>query len=212
MKFRIFYSIFLFPFFFSCADQYEPDHFAFVQTSVTNVTSEGAQFNGKVQVVGNSTIVETGFEVSENYINRQFSVKAPNIQQGNFSLLLTSSLRSNNQYNIRAYARTADSFTIYGNLVSFISKGSKAPVISDFTPTVGRANDVIVINGDNFGLAPSENFVSFNGYGSNAIVEEASKTQLKIRCPAHIGTGNFRIYIEVGDYTVHSTEYFTLVP
>jgi hypothetical protein len=215
IKFRILYSATVLFLVLACADHNEPNHLALLETSrVTNITSDGAQLEGYVQPVGDTRIGEAGFEVKV-YYKDAFLIKASDIKQGHFSLFLTSSLRNGFSYSVRAYAKTAHSFIIYGNPISFTSKGSKAPIINDFTPKQGKANDVIIIQGDNFGVTPLENIVTFSKSivlaGTTAVVLEASKTQLKVKCPDRDGTGNFFIYLEVGDHTVMAGESFTKV-
>lgn len=78
-------------------------------------------------------------------------------------------------------------------------KDSKAPLdssalkISSLWPDNGQAAIIVTINGKNFSSNPAENTVKFNGV--NAVVIEASATQLQVVTPADAGNGKVTITV-----------------
>lgn len=107
----------------SCTD--EDIFFPEVTTeTVTDITGNSASFNGTLQSLGSSPIIELGFEYSENAI-QQLNGDGTRIPvDGNFNAVPTSfsyaieNLQPNAEYFVRAYATTTNG-TIYGDTVTF---------------------------------------------------------------------------------------------
>ncbi|MBP9924602.1 MAG: VCBS repeat-containing protein [Cyclobacteriaceae bacterium] len=65
-----------------------------------------------------------------------------------------------------------------------------APIITSFSPTSGKAGDIITIQGNGFGSTPSENVVSFGGLvGIKGSVQSATATQLMVQVPEGVVYG-----------------------
>ncbi|TKC62361.1 DUF839 domain-containing protein [Pedobacter hiemivivus] len=81
--------------------------------------------------------------------------------------------------------------------VTSCKKDSKAPVtstalkINSLWPDNGQAAMIVTINGKNFSTEPAANIVKFNGV--NAVVIEASSTQLQVVSPENAGNGKVTI-------------------
>ncbi|HAS43476.1 MAG TPA: hypothetical protein DCS93_23555 [Microscillaceae bacterium] len=84
------------------------------------------------------------------------------------------------------------------------SSSSVAPTITSFTPVSGRINTKVVITGSNFSDVVGNNTVAFNG--TNATINEATTTELKVTVPTGATTG--RITVMVGGQTATSAQDF----
>ncbi|MNK28389.1 Serine/threonine-protein kinase PknD [compost metagenome] len=81
--------------------------------------------------------------------------------------------------------------------VTSCKKDSKAPVtstaikITSLWPVNGQSAMIVTINGKNFSTDPAANIVKFNGV--NAVVIEASSTQLQVVSPDNAGNGKVTV-------------------
>ncbi|MDB5147475.1 MAG: hypothetical protein JWQ57_1495 [Mucilaginibacter sp.] len=70
---------------------------------------------------------------------------------------------------------------------------SSPPTITSISPTSGRVNDTVTINGTNFSGLISGNTVSFNNV--SATILSASPTKLKVKAPFSGSTGNISVFV-----------------
>ena len=69
------------------------------------------------------------------------------------------SLKNNTEYFVRAYLIT-DNVIVYGNMLSFNSKGSLGPNLLNIEPNNGVWGDTIQIKGKNFSYVNASNKVT----------------------------------------------------
>lgn len=124
--------------------------------SVTEITEEGVTFNGEVGELNYNEIIDYGFVWGkEKHLSLEdnLSKSAGTPSSRNFSTHIRSSLASGETYYLRAFAKTKSTI-VYGNLLSFRSKGSSEPVLDIFsisssilkecnTLTINWKNDII---------------------------------------------------------------------
>ena len=131
--------------------------------SVTNISAEGAVANGEI-IFAPTEILDHGFIWSKAPppafgASERISLGALS-GTGKFSAIIERSLAEGQKYYIAAYAINKD-YTVYGDVISFMSLGSKAPLLSKITPTVGTWSDTITLVGKNFNAISSSNEVKF---------------------------------------------------
>ncbi|MBN1968730.1 MAG: IPT/TIG domain-containing protein [Candidatus Delongbacteria bacterium] len=129
---------------------------------VSEITEEGAIFNAEIIFRGDFEIINYGFVWAESenptISNSERIIYSDNIQSNNYSETIETTLKENVPYFVRAFLETND-YIVYGENVSFISLGSKAPEIYSFSPTSGTWGDTINITGDNFSYIKENNNV-----------------------------------------------------
>lgn len=120
---------------------------------VTTINETGATFNAEI-ISGNiADIKEYGFVWDTNGnpnigLDDQLVIPGQLIQN-KFSAEINSSLVKGVTYYVKPYVKSSG-FLVYGKYVSFISSGSEAPVILNFTPKTGVWGDTIKITGKYF--------------------------------------------------------------
>ncbi len=156
-----------------------------IQTlEVTDISQDGAIFKADLIQTGSGSITDYGFVWSTNFTptveySEIISFTGP-ASTGNYSATIHNSLREGSTYYVKAYARN-ENYTSYGNKVSFVSLGSKAPVIQDFEPKTGIEGDTVTIYGKYFSNNKANVRVEFNGVW--ATIFEASDTILTVKVP-----------------------------
>ena len=139
--------------------------------SVTNISAEGAVANGEI-IFAPTEILDHGFIWSKAPppafgASERISLGALS-GTGKFSAIIERSLAEGQKYYIAAYAINKD-YTVYGDVISFMSLGSKAPLLSKITPTVGTRSDTITLVGKNFNAISSSNEVCRSNSYNNKI-------------------------------------------
>lgn len=81
------------------------------------------------------------------------------------------------------------------------------PAISSISPDSGGANSLVTMTGSNFGIAPSDNLVTFNGV--TAVVQTSTPTTLLVIVPAGASTGVISVTTNTGTAT---SQIFTVTP
>lgn len=74
------------------------------------------------------------------------------------------------------------------------------PVISDFSPKIGRKGDIVTITGNHFGTDSTEITVMFNDKPAH-FAETPTNTSLKVRIPSRAGNGSIAVNISGYDAT-----------
>jgi N-acetylneuraminic acid mutarotase len=184
--------------------------FPLIQTGeVSDISENGATFTAKIINLGALQVESYGFlwglKANPDLESSNLSLFG-NVEKGVFSANITNDLLSDTTYFVRAFI-TDGNTTTYGKTVSFRSRGSMVPVISDFHPKSGVENTVVVIKGDHFSGSLTGNMVHFGMYPAK--VEKASKTELEVVLPGAINvTGYFDIQVETAKQLAKSTEKF----
>jgi|WetSurMetagenome_2_1015567.scaffolds.fasta_scaffold00001_221 N-acetylneuraminic acid mutarotase len=165
----------------------EPRSYPRIKTlPVTNISENGAVFNGEIYITGDEPIKECGFVWSyhsDPNLNSSDRIKMlPEEVPGRFSAIIPTTLTDGTNYKVRAYLKT-EKHLVYGQPVTFDSQGSMAPVINDFTPDSARWGDTLIIKGTNFSYLPYSNQVYFND----------------IRCPTLKSTDS-TIFVSISPY------------
>src|SRR5688572_23562879 len=152
MRNKIVYIVF-FVYILGCTETEYPHKFPLVVTDeVTNISSSGTEFSGRLMNVAGHKILSHGFvwalEADPTLNSSKISLTT-NVADGKFSEVVKSDLVANEVYQVRAFIQT-DKLTIYGESKLFNSKGSLAPAIHGFSPDEGIDGTEITIAGENF--------------------------------------------------------------
>jgi hypothetical protein len=139
--------------------------------SVTNITSEGAFFEGEI-TFSSVKIVDHGFVWSTDSNPTLENSDDISLGQrsgiGKFTSQIEWSLEEGKKYYVKAYAKS-DDYTVYGDVAEFVSLGSKGPRLISVIPEIGTWKDTVVITGENFSEILKSNAVSFDTLSSRII-------------------------------------------
>lgn len=133
---------------------------------VTNVSDEGAVFNGHVLSSEGQDVLHHGFVWGDRgrlpQLSTSFVISEPGApSKAEFSMEIRNDLEIGRFYLIRAYIQT-EQLTIYGNEVLFQSLGSRVPVLTSVQPAQGSWGDTITVRGK-FLSRDTTNGVAFLG-------------------------------------------------
>jgi hypothetical protein len=153
--------------FFSCEDQQpQPREYPRVRTlPVTDISDSGAVFFGDLYSLGSEEILEHGFlwDNSENpnftFSNRVY-LGIPR-QTGIYAAPIKTTLKKGTKYTVRSFVKTAE-HTVMGMTQTFVSKGSRAPIITGFEPDSASWGDTILVKGKYFSWLPGTNVVKLD--------------------------------------------------
>lgn len=124
-----------------------------------------------------------------------------------FSVLIDRNLLKNVTYVAKVYITTNEK-TVYGNEITFVSKGGKAPVLNSFWPEKGFAGDTLSIRGQYFSRNNDDNKVYFANLTAQVVY--STDSLLKVIVPTLNESYSAIIKIEVGDYIVQADKNFEL--
>ena len=214
MKLNIFTtSIILLVLLISCEKETEFELPLVLTGEVTEINKEGAKFNGKISNLPDTEILEYGFvwdnvknptiENAQKYIVYNTPVK------GTFKTLISTTLKENVNYYVRAFIRS-NSSVIYGNNVSFNSKGSVAPIINTIFPKSGNLDDTILIVGENFSYKNDDNKVFFGEFPSTLI--KAKQDTLWVIVPSKLNYLNSTVSVTILENKAVAPDKFNLIP
>ena len=151
---------------FACEDAgIVPKDYPYLLTKEpSNLTENSISFNAEVISLGDAEVTEYGFI---------WSTEDPTLTRGNKIAITTPigveeytaeadfGLIKDQEQFVRAYLITEDQ-KVLGNVVSFISNGTKAPLITSFEPKSGYLGDKVKITGENF-LSPNASLKIYLG-------------------------------------------------
>lgn len=150
---------------------------------VSNITSGGALLSAEI-VYSSVQIVDHGFLWSDRsdalFSNSDKISLGPANGPGKFQANCERSLAAQKTYYVRGYAISED-HSVYGDIVTFVSLGSKAPVMKDFSPTLASWDDTVTVTGENFSTVPYNNIVKFDNI--EASVLKATESTLEVKVP-----------------------------
>lgn len=151
-----------------------------VTLPVSNITDEGALFQATIS--NNADLItDKGFIWESFGIQEIQHVTSENNET--FSYQATSRLANSDKYTVRAFVKINE-LTIFGDSVSFLSKGSHAPVFTDFYPKTARCLDTLTLVGSGFSSSPLGSSVRFTGVSTRAI--PVSETMLRVVVPTKL--------------------------
>lgn len=199
---------------FPGCEQDEPRHrdYPVVKTgSVNNITPDGARFHATVVSGDVESITEYGFVWgTSSLLDLQHSERII-IQESpterSFFYDVTFALEPMEEYHVRPYVISGN-FTVYGDVVSFMSLGSQAPVIDDFEPKTATWGDTLTIYGSNFSYRSGTNRVLF-GEMEGRIIENTNE-RLRVVVPHGLNTLTSQIAVEVVGNRSTASEAFNL--
>jgi hypothetical protein len=185
---------------------------------VTDITVLGAQFNADFTLRGDFQILSYGF-VWSTQLNPSLEASDKVVFSGSpaensFSAKIETNLDDIATIYVRSFVETAD-YTVYGETVNFISRGSGAPNVISFTPPSGKLGDKISIVGRGFSYIPQRNKVEFanlNGprYSDSNAAEiiSSSDTLLVVKVPLIEYETFVKINVTIYHWTGTSAESF----
>jgi hypothetical protein len=179
---------------------------------VSEITSEGAKFNAQIIFRGTFEVLNYGFVwgEKENPTKEDSDrvIYAENIQSTGFSEMIETTLKEGTAYFVRAFVETED-FIVYGENVSFISLGSKAPNLLDFSPKRGNLEDTIRLSGANFGRIKSNIEVEINQI--KVEIADFEETEISVLVPGSLSAEQSTISVSVSGNTASFDEKFNLL-
>lgn len=180
---------------------------------VSEITKEGAIFNAEIIFRGDFEIINYGFvwAESENPIisNSERVIYSDNIQSNNYSETIETTLKEDISYFVRAFVETKD-YIVYGENMSFLSLGSKAPKIQDIFPLEGTIGDTLKIIGENFSYVNKTNEVFFNEVKTQALY--SSDSLIIVLVPVITDANNIISISIEGNSSMFSDAFITTTP
>mgnify|MGYP003806781603 CR=1 FL=1 len=177
---------------------------------VSDISFDGATVNAMISSEGDEAVTGYGFEwklqsgsalvytVSLSYEDE------PEI----FTYDITSGLLFDSTYSVRAFVTTSH-YKVYGEYVSFKSKGCKAPVIKSLSPAEGTWGDTITIRGKYFSPVKNENKVSFGN--RSAVVAGSTDSTIVCIVPENITDKTVPVKVNISGYASPENIKFVLI-
>jgi len=179
---------------------------------VSNITSVGAIFSGEIYF-SPGEIIDHGFIWSTSKtltLSNSEQISLGGLDGlGVFETLTERSLAEGKKYYVKAYAQSL-SHLVYGEVVEFVSLGSKAPVLSKIQPTVGTWGDTVTLVGLNFSSVISSNTVAFGGQEAQVIY--ATQDTLKALVPSALVKDKSDVSISFDENVSVLVNAFELLP
>lgn len=163
--------------------------------AVIGATDEGVIFQGAVIQLGREPIVRHGFRWS---LNPEFDASTEQVQRGAisdegvFQIKSQSAFIEDRVYYVRAFAATGN-FIVFGQVVSFTSKGSLPPVIEAITPAEGTWGDEVTVKGKYFSGILSFNKVDFGA--RSAKIQRVTDSTITCIVPEEITTPTVQVVV-----------------
>ena len=166
MRNYIYFFALIFVLFNSCKDEDGSKGFPGVTTSsILDITEDGVVVFADIQENGVFEILDHGFvyNMEENAGKEEdYNRISLGSFSGNnsFSATIERNLRAGNHYVVKAFVKTKDRM-VYGNPITFVSKGSKSPVLEKFFPETAYLGDTVTISGRYFSDKNTDNAIYF---------------------------------------------------
>jgi hypothetical protein len=175
--------------------------------TVSQITEAGAVFSGEI-TFASVPILDHGF-VWSNVANADpgkgdILSLGPKSGAGPFSAPCTYALAQGGTYYVRAYALSED-HAVYGDMITFVSRGSSAPVLKDFYPKEGTWDDEITFVGENLSAVESNMTIEFGAY--RAFIIQSSSDKIIARVPYQLSQRETPVSLSLGSQksTIAST-------
>lgn len=198
-------------FFLTCEKEAVPESKAYpyvITLDIENNDGTGITLLAEITDIGNDVIEEYGFVFSKENNPTIDSYRIEIITHakvGEYRYRISNGLEKGMTYSVRAYIRTKK-YLVYGNEISFESKGSLAPIIYSFTPDKGHAGTYVEITGENFSSIPELNIVKFGN--KTAIIDSISEGKLFVRAPVITETKDVTISVSVANMEIIANKPF----
>jgi N-acetylneuraminic acid mutarotase len=199
-KYFFIFSIFFL--FFQCSQEFEVEetlHPKVETYSPEEITEQRAVLNGEILYTGSEAITDHGFVYADlprpSIENAETVSLGATDKAGKYQVPASRNMRKDNRYYVKAYAKTK-SYLVYGNEISFISKGGSIMAIKRFFPAEGVAGDTVYLIGEGFSTVPAQSIVTFNG--ATAIVAKATPDTLTVTVPKEVKAGENKITLSSG--------------
>jgi hypothetical protein len=198
-------------------EKLENQEFPRIKTlEVVMFPDSGAQLKGEIfYLPENCEIIDHGFIWSlekNTSVNFEKISLGPEISLGTFSGFANRAMMEGTTYYFRAYVQTKTT-TVYGTELSFVSLGSKSPVVTDIYPLSGSWNDTISIRGKYLITDPNQMTVFFNDKPASYInYNKTTDSLIKIIVPASVDSIINKISVKYGNVIYPSDKKFTLNP
>lgn len=177
---------------------------------VTQITDGGAVFNGEI-FFASVPIIDHGFVWSTfaNFDTEQADKISlgPKSGTGIFSAPCTYALKEGEKYYVRAFAKSEKN-SVYGDLVTFVSRGGNTPVLLDFFPKEGSWDDKITLICKNLSTVERDLSVKFGAF-SAFVVTSGSDTAI-VTVPYDMNVKESQVSIAWEDITSTVTDKFVL--
>lgn len=183
--------------------------------AVSDINDQGATLNGEILDLGEG-VSDHGFLYGTYTVNPTTLSSSDVISLGaadnatTFTANAVDNLIAGTIYYVRAFAVSKTThITVFGQEVSFVSKGSAAPTIKDFNPKQAIAGDTIVIEGSGFSSVASNNTV----WIGDGFAPVTKATPGKLWAVVFHGTpvGESDVMVSVSGRKVTSTSKFSLI-
>jgi hypothetical protein len=176
--------------------------------AVTDIDKAGVVFHVKITELGKKNILEFGlvWDTIHNPMigNAEKYIFTDKPCVGNFSTKMSTNLRSNTIYYVRAFIRAAD-VTTYGESMKFKSLGGKAPEIDSISTHIGNMGQIIKIKGKYF--SSKNSVVKFNQVLATII--SANQDSILVTVPS-FKTRSAIISVSTPDASTYSKDSFKL--
>lgn len=177
---------------------------------VTEITEAGAVFHGQI-TLASVPVLDHGFVWSsvsnfEPKDGDRLSL-GPISSKGSFSAPCTYALKAGEKFYVRAYA-VSEHHAVYGDVVTFISRGATAPVLLDFSPKEGTWDDVITITGKNLTAVEKNLLIRFGEY--DAFVLESGPDKALVKVPFGLDKKECIVSLSIASQTSTLTDKFIL--
>ncbi|MEZ4945497.1 MAG: IPT/TIG domain-containing protein [Cyclobacteriaceae bacterium] len=199
----------------SCTDvSVETRSYPVIDTNaVTEINESGAIFNAEILDLGTEGIAVHGFVYDDSpgpLLERSDRITlGESVQKGTYSVLANSNLIDGKTYYVKAFAISKGvGITVYGQEISFVSKGGSAPKIENFTPLHGAIGDTVIISGSGFSTVPFNNEVSFGAVG--APIVKSKKDSIWCIVPLYSKPGENQLSVKLGQFKVEAETKFVL--
>lgn len=196
----------------SCSkEEVSPRNYPRVLTGeVTEITEAGAVFHGQITFTS-VPVVDHGFVWStlSNFEPKDGDALSlgPLSSTGSFTAPCTYALKAGEKFYVRAYA-VSENHAVYGDVVTFISRGANAPVMLDFSPKEGTWDDVITITGKNMTSVERNLIIKFGEY--QAFVLESSPDKALVKVPFGLDKKECIVSLSLASQTSTMTDKFIL--
>jgi hypothetical protein len=197
MKKYIYSYLFMLLVLTSCEREQQPDHPIVFTGDITDITTNGASYHGKIVVSQPGNVIDHGFVFFERFeddIDKPcYHISLGPMNSPDFSVTTLTPFVKNRKYFVRAYAKVGIS-SFYGMERNYISLAEGYPEIERIEPPVATWGDTITIHGKYFSHE-NGNYVTFGNY--HVKVLSARANMLKVRVPDNLLDVNPGITVSV---------------
>ena len=169
-------------------------NYPFITAEINSVNQNGVELTGKFLTVGSSDIKEFGFIWGSDESNLKYKIVIKEFTN-EFKYSLNSDIVKDEKYFVKAYAIN-DDYTVYGNVVSFISKGFNLgnPEIQSFYPTKVTDSHQVNIIGNNFSFLKEKVKVTIDDFNCEILSCNNDSIIFKVP-PLSAGDKNIKVSI-----------------